>query len=68
MTKKNNCQRNKMPVVGAARKERQGSGGDALVRFATAGFPVLGQVCYKNFHSVPAQAPRRVCLQKGCPK
>lgn len=34
--------------------------GDKLVRFTTAGFPVLCEVCYEIFHSSPTQAPRLV--------
>lgn len=34
--------------------------GDELVRFTTAGFPLLREVCYETFHFTPTQAPRLV--------
>lgn len=42
------------------KSEKWGGGDDKVVRFTTAGFLVLRQVCYKIFHSIPSQAPRVV--------
>lgn len=60
MTKKNNCRRDKCLSLELHVKAGKWGWGDTLVRFTTAGSPGLGQVSYKIFHSVPAQAPRRV--------